>query len=437
MDQIKIIYEKFIGSTGICTDTRAILTGGIFFALKGSNFNGNTFAKQALDSGSILVVMDEDPGFIDSRIIQVDDALSTLQQLANYHRMLLKIPFIAITGSNGKTTTKELISRVLAEKYRTLFTKGNLNNHIGVPLTLLSVTKEHQIAVIEMGANHQQEIEMLCNIAQPTHVLITNIGKAHLEGFGGFEGVKKGKGEMYAYAKANEAVIFINDDNPILKEMLGTYDKKIKYGNASDCNISGKQLTGNSYVHLEWRKKEDSGYHLIKSQITGNYNFENILSSITIGSYFGIEEAAIKRAIENYIPDNQRSQELVKGTIKILLDAYNANPTSMEAALRNFKTGIKGKSAIFLGDMLELGEEAEKEHLAIIRLVESYKFDLVVLVGANFKLAGNNFKANYFNTSAEALTWLRSQDLNGYQLLIKGSRGSKMEVLLDGLNSTT
>ena len=433
MDPILILYNAYTNGAEICTDTRSIKKGSIFFALKGANFNGNTFAKQALEQGAAFAVIDEDSEMKDSRFVKVTDVLTALQQLATHHRMQLNIPFIGITGSNGKTTTKELVSTVLSEKFKTLFTKGNLNNHIGVPLTLLSVTKSHEIAVIEMGANHQKEIELLCSIARPTHVLITNVGKAHLEGFGGFEGVKKGKGEMYAYAKANQSFVFINDDNADLKAMLGAYEKTIRYGKNSDCTVSGQPIDGNSYVNMEWKSKTENVNHTIHSQIAGIYNFENMLSAIAIGNHFGIDAESIRHAIEGYVPDNQRSQEIVKGTIHILLDAYNANPTSMEAALRNFNNNYQGKRAVFLGDMLELGSASAKEHELILQLVQSSGFDTVVLVGANFKAAGADFNALYFNNSTEALDWIKTKKFDGYHLLIKGSRGSKMEILLEGV----
>ncbi len=436
MEHLELIYKTFLNGAVICTDTRSITDGCIFFALKGANFNGNAFADKALDLGAALAIIDEPTNNHDDRLLFVDDVLTMLQQLATHHRMHLQIPFIGITGSNGKTTTKELVSRVLGEKYKTICTKGNLNNHIGVPLTLLSVNKNHEIAVVEMGANHQKEIEFLCALSRPTHVLITNVGKAHLEGFGGFEGVLKGKGEMYEYAKQNDATIFINDDNLYLKKMAGTFQKIIRYGTHPNCDITATPITDSAYVQLKWKTKNESNYHHISSKLTGHYNFENILSAITIGNYFEVTKEGIKNAVENYVPDNQRSQELKIGNVNILLDAYNANPTSMEAALRNFNENFKGKRAVFLGDMLELGTDTEKEHTAIISLIKSLKFDLVVLVGSYFKEAGKNFNAHYFNNSAEALAWMKSQDLKEYKVLIKGSRGSKMEVLLEGFKKT-
>ena len=431
MDPIQTLYHAFLKGAAICTDTRKIEKGCIFFALKGANFNGNTFAKQAVAEGAAYAVIDESIGMDNEVFVRVEDVLTCLQNLALHHRLQLKIPFIGITGSNGKTTTKELVSRVLSQKFNTLYTQGNLNNHIGVPLTLLSVKSHHEIAVIEMGANHQKEIELLCSIARPTHVLITNVGKAHLEGFGGFEGVKKGKGEMYDFAKANNALAFINDDNSILKEMLGSYELTFKYGQQNTCDVIGKLLSGSAYVNLEWKKKNDLTYHTIQSKITGSYNFENILSAIAVGVHFNIETANIKKAVEEYIPDNQRSQEIIIGSKHIILDAYNANPTSMEAAIKNFNTSFKGKRAVFLGDMLELGETSLSEHQSVLNLASNCGFDTLVFVGPNFKLAGKGNNAFYFDNSNEAREWIRSQNLDGYTILIKGSRGSKMELLLE------
>lgn len=437
MDSINILYKTFIQGASICTDTRAISTGCIFFALKGANFNGNEFASQALTEGAAFAVIDEDPDAVDNRYIRVNDVLSCLQQLALHHRKQLNIPFIGITGSNGKTTTKELVNRVLSKKYKTLCTRGNLNNHIGVPLTLLSVTSQHEVAIIEMGANHQKEIELLCSLALPTHVLITNVGRAHLEGFGGFEGVKKGKGEMYEFAKAHQSVVFINGDNTHLKEMLGTYAHAVSYGMSTTNDIVGNLLPANVHVKLEWRVKDSNETCKVHSQITGDYNFENILSAISLGAYFGVPVESINDAIESYVPDNQRSQEITLGSTKIILDAYNANPSSMEAALKNFSTGFNGKKAIFLGDMLELGATSVQEHQTIIELALSTKPDLLILVGNNFKEAGKGNSAIYFDNSTEASRWCADQTFTDYTILIKGSRGSKMEVILEGMKSNS
>jgi UDP-N-acetylmuramoyl-tripeptide--D-alanyl-D-alanine ligase len=314
-----------------------------------------------------------------------------------------------------------------------------LNNHIGVPLTLLSVTRDHEIAVIEMGANHRHEISLLCEIACPTHVLITNVGKAHLEGFGGFEGVKKGKGEMYSYAKNNQRVVFINNDNTHLREMLGKYDRIFSYGNSGENSVQGKMIPSGDYVSLQWKQNESSNTNHFETKLIGAYNYENILAAVAIGVYFGIDNLDINDAVSNYVPDNQRSQEIQFDQLSVIMDAYNANPTSMEAAILNFKN-ISGAGKIaFLGDMLELGEATEEEHMKIINLVQAGEFEKVVLVGPNFRKAGNNLtesKFLFFNDSSDVAEWLTMNPVLKGLILIKGSRGSKMERILEGLKTT-
>lgn len=432
MTAIEKLYPVFISGAAICTDTRSIIPGSIFFALKGPSFNGNNFAETALQHGAAFCVVDEASNSND-RFIQVDDVLTFLQQFATYHREKLSIPFIGITGSNGKTTTKELIGRVLAKKYNTIFTKGNLNNHIGVPLTLLSVNDTHEIAIIEMGANHQGEIAALCEIAKPTHVLISNVGKAHLEGFGGFEGVKKGKGEMYAFAKKSGAYVFINNDNSHLTGMLGSYEKIISYGGSDMNDISGSIIPGSDFVSLKWKTKKSPDLKHAVSNITGSYNFENILAAITTGVFFGVSDDLINDAIAGYHPDNQRSQIIDKGTFRIVMDAYNANPTSMEAAIKNFKQNFKGKKAALLGDMFELGDNSDAEHREIAKLASESSFEFLVFVGPKFKNAAGEEQALYFENSDAAAQWIKIQQLEGFTILIKGSRGSKMEKVLDAL----
>ncbi len=434
---IEKIYSLFISGAAICTDTRKIERGCIFFALKGENFNGNQFAPEAIKNGARAAVVDESIREDGSKeqIFLVQDVLECLQQLALHHRKQLSIPFLAITGSNGKTTTKELIHRVLSSKYKTLCTSGNLNNHIGVPLTLLSVNREHEIAVIEMGANHQKEIELLCSLALPTHVLITNVGKAHLEGFGGFEGVKKGKGEMYDFARKNNSIVFINDDNIHLTQMLGVYAKTFRYGKSGDCDVSGIIREQDSYVGLEWQTRESSVIHQLHSRITGSYNFENILSAIATGIFFGVDPSSINMAIENYIPDNQRSQEIQLGNMHVIMDAYNANPTSMQAALANFNRVYRGKKVVFLGEMLELGTDAVTEHEHIVSLLSDYHFDEVVVVGGLFKLPVLPASFVHFESSEQAARYVLQKDFSGFHILIKGSRGSRMEKILAALQS--
>lgn len=427
------VYDTYLKGGAICTDSRAVTQGCIFFALRGPNFNGNLFALRALESGAALVVADEPIAGNDHRIIHTGNTLEFLQQLAQHHRRQLSIPVIAITGSNGKTTTKELFHRVLSMKYHTACTKGNLNNHIGVPLTLLGIGSQQEAAIVEMGANHQKEIEQLCSLALPTHVLITNVGKAHLEGFGGFEGVKRGKGEMYDFARKNNALVFINNDNPHLNSMLGDYSRHFRYGTSPGCEVCGEMIDSSAHVRLRWHKQSESEWHTVNSNITGLYNFENILSAIAAGVYFGVSPEDIETAIASYIPDNQRSQEIVKGSNTIILDAYNANPTSMEAALNHFSKHYPHPNAILLGEMLELGSESEAEHRRIAELAKSNGFDLTVLVGENFRKAADENHLTFFATPEEAGALIRSKNLSGYHILIKGSRGIKMEKILNSL----
>jgi UDP-N-acetylmuramoyl-tripeptide--D-alanyl-D-alanine ligase len=431
---IQQAYQLYLSGAAICTDSRNIVPGCIFFALKGASFNGNLFAAEALIKGAALVVVDEATETAAGQTILTNDVLTFLQDLARHHRRQLNIPVIGITGSNGKTTTKELFQRVLSAKYNTACTKGNLNNHIGVPLTLLSISGEHEMAIVEMGANHQKEIELLCSIGMPTHVLITNVGKAHLEGFGGFEGVKKGKGEMYAYARGSQSLVFLNDDNPHLREMLGEYLRCFRYGTDERCDVTGRPLPSAQYVELEWKSNAgQQGWHQIKSHITGSYNFENLLSAIAAGVHFGVDEHDICAAVESYVPDNQRSQEIRKESNLIIMDAYNANPTSMEAAIKNFSK-LEGKQkAIFLGEMLELGEESNDEHLKIAELVRASGFSTVIFVGSHFQKAAAIMKVPFFNTSTEAAEWVKMHPIKDHSVLIKGSRGSKMEKVLEAL----
>ena len=440
-NKIEKIYSKFlIADQVISTDTRKISKNCLFFALRGDNFNGNEFAMEALNKGAAYSIVDERNLKPDERLIFVDNVLETLQQLSNFHRKQLKIKVIALTGSNGKTTTKELVNAVLSQKYKTYATEGNLNNHIGVPLTLLSLRSFHEFAVVEMGANHQKEIELLCKIAEPFFGLITNIGKAHLEGFGGIEGVKKGKGELFDYLKKTNGKIFLHADDAVLKEICGDYDNIITYGgsNEYDCtgtvfNSSNQQtIKSSTFLKISSHSKNDSEESIISSNLTGNYNFENILAAVCIGNYFGVEKMQIKKGIENYIPDNQRSQVVEKKSNTFILDYYNANPSSMEAALLNFEKNYEGKKIVILGDMLELGDETEKEHLNIIQLLKKLNFENVILVGRNFSQFTNELKANFFNTSDEAKSFIRKQNYNETSVLLKGSRGLKMEKVMEG-----
>ena len=430
---IEELYEVYKKHPVVCTDTRSISKGCIFFALKGEKFNGNSFAEDALGKGASYVVIDESIYKKDDRFILVEDVLACLQHLANYHRRQLKCPVIAITGSNGKTTTKELIFRVLEKKFNTHCTKGNFNNHIGVPLTLLSSSSDCEMLVVEMGANHQQEIAILSAIAMPDFGIISNVGKAHLEGFGGFEGVRKGKGELYKFLAEHHGSIFINGDNPHLLQMAKERNVKhrIVYGddNAFDC--SGKLVSTVPFLKVEWKAGGNKG--IIDSKLIGEYNFENMLAAVCIGNHFGVRAEDICKAIENYTPDNSRSQVIVRGSNTIILDAYNANPSSMEAALKNFAVMEGRNKMVFLGEMAELGEESEQEHKRIIELLNGYQFDKVVLVGKNFSGLASNLQADYFPASTDVADWIKNQKISEATILIKGSRSSKMEAVLEGL----
>ncbi len=440
---IEKLYTHFLKHPLVCTDTRNIQPDSIFFALKGDNFNANRFAEQAIKAGCSLAVIDEEEylpaaqaGKSDERYLLVDDVLIALQELANYHRRQLTIPVISITGSNGKTTSKELVNAVLSRKYKVQATKGNLNNHIGVPLTLLSITREHEMAIVEMGANHQGEIAMLCNIAEPDFGMITNIGKAHLEGFGGYEGVIKAKSEMYHYIKDKNGKLFVNTDNELLKK-LSTGITQITYGTKGENDFIGKWIESNPFVKLKYKTKDDTtamdDKPTITTQLIGNYNFENILAAACIGNYFHLSEAQIQAGLENYVPSNNRSQVMQTTHNLLLLDAYNANPSSMQAAIENFAQMDKPGKMVILGDMLELGDDSAKEHHAIVSLLKEKNIVNVILVGSFFMEAGKNTTAKTFATSEEAKEYLKKVDIKNSAILIKGSRGIKLEKVVDVL----
>jgi UDP-N-acetylmuramoyl-tripeptide--D-alanyl-D-alanine ligase len=433
MISIDKLYETYKKHSVISTDSRNIIPGSVFFALKGLNFNGNAFAESALEKGASFAVVDEKFFKTKENIFLVEDVLKTLQLLANYHRRQLKIPFLAITGSNGKTTTKELIKSVLSKRYKTIATKGNLNNHIGVPLTILSIPFDAEFAVIEMGANHQKEIESYCLIAEPDFGLITNVGKAHLEGFGGFEGVKKGKGELYEWLSTHDGSLFLNGNNSHLTTMVNerSFRKIITYGTEKDCYCVGELISDQPSLKLKW--KSESRFGEISSRLVGSYNFENILSAICVGNYFRIKPEDIDAAIEAYIPDNSRSQVIIKGTNTIILDAYNANPTSMEAALKNFQKIPAENKIVFLGDMAELGEESDEEHKRILSVLNNGNYSKIVLVGKNFGKWMNGVKGINFEDSEKAAAWIKEHLPEHSHILIKGSRSTRMERLLEAL----
>ena len=419
---IETLHKDFLKSSGICTDTRSINNNCLFFALKGANFNGNTFANNALKKGAYKVIIDEKE-FLNDHSILVHDVLQTLQELATFHRNYLKIPIIALTGSNGKTTTKELIKAVLSKKYKTIATKGNLNNHIGVPLTLLAMNSNTEIGIVEMGANHHKEIELLCKIAKPDYGYITNFGKAHLEGFGSLEGVVEAKTEMYRYLKSKKNTVFINfNDKKQRKHSEGI--NRYTFGDeGQDCTI--RLLDASNEVLLSYQNTT------IQSHLIGHYNYTNIAASIAIGEFFNVTAQNIKVAIENFIPTNNRSQLIEKGTNSIILDAYNANPSSMMAALENFIQSQGNQKTVFLGDMFELGPDAEIEHQNIVSYLENNYKGTCYLVGENFNKTTVNFSTIYkFKTFEELKTFLAKATITNQYVLIKGSRGMALERVL-------
>lgn len=422
------IYQKY---PKICTDTRKISKDCFFFALKGENFDANTFAEQALENGAAYVVIDRSEFKKDERYILVEDVLSSLQELATYHRKQLTIPVIGLTGSNGKTTTKELINAVLSQKFKTSATKGNLNNHIGVPLTMLEINADVEIAIIEMGANHQKEIEMLSEIAQPNFGLITNVGKAHLEGFGGFEGVKKGKGELYDFLSKSGGTVFINHDNSHLMEMSASrkFREIIYYGTQSDDAVKGKLLKNDPFLEVEWTA--DAQTFEVHSKLTGTYNFENILVAVAIGLRFGLSPDEINTGIRSYSPQNNRSQIIKTANNTVIGDYYNANPTSMLTAIENMAALKADKKVVILGDMFELGEEAKAEHQNIINKAKSYQFDEMIFIGEEFSACQASAKAKFFKTREETLVFLKGNPIKNALVLLKGSRGMKLESLME------
>jgi len=425
--EIDVLYQKFKECSSVSTDTRKLSQDCMYFALRGDNFDGNKFVNQAFEGGARYCIVDDKNVVINTSCILVDDVLKALQQIATYHRHKIGIPIISLTGSNGKTTTKELIYSVLSSKYKVKATIGNLNNHIGVPLTLLRFTEDLDFGIVEMGANHQKEIEFLSQIAQPDYGLITNFGKAHLEGFGGIEGVIKGKSELYDYLRKNDKTAFINTDDKKQIEQIGDYPKISTFGKGSMNNCVVRFLNANPLVSLKYDSTQ------IDSLLIGDYNYGNIAVAVAIGKHFEVSTEHIKKAIESYQPDNNRSEIIEKGTLKIILDAYNANPTSMLAALKNLKQLNSKNKYLFLGDMFELGKKAEQEHQAIVDFVENNFNDTIYLIGENF-LKTETKKSTYKFSSFEDLKpELKSLQLEDATLLIKGSRGMALERILEFL----
>jgi UDP-N-acetylmuramoyl-tripeptide--D-alanyl-D-alanine ligase len=420
---LAFLYESFLEHRSVTTDTRKVKAGDLFFALKGPNFNGNAFAEKALDMGAVFVIVDEAEVIKDDRYILVEDVLTTLQQLANLHRRTLGMPILAITGSNGKTTTKELVNAVMSKKYKTYATVGNLNNHIGIPLTLLAMDESVEFGIVEMGANHQKEIASYCTIVEPNYGLINNVGKAHLEGFGGFEGVKKGKGELYQYLFDTNGIAFIHSRNEDLMEM-SPFESPILYGRSSDF-YNAKFLKSDPFVTFIAGNEE-----LVETKLIGDYNFDNILAALCIGKYFGVPSIAANKAIEEYDPTNNRSQIVKTATNELILDSYNANPTSMRAAIENFASLQKKNKVLVLGDMYELGEESEQEHATIGALLNLLSDTKIILIGQHMNAAFKECSsAQYFETKDRTVDFLKEHPITESTILLKGSRGMGLETL--------
>lgn len=435
--ELEALYKIFKSHPCVATDSRKVEPGCLFFALKGANFDGNQFAGQAIEKGAAYAIVDNEDYADGDRLILVEDVLKTLQDLAHHHRIQFEIPLIAITGSNGKTTTKELVSNVLSSQYPTHYTKGNFNNHIGVPLTLLAMPEDTEVAVIEMGANHVGEIGFLCQIAAPTHGLITNIGKAHLEGFGGVEGIKKGKGELYRYLENHTGVIFLNKDEPHLEEMAGenvaiVYYKESSQPKMDEIDYEVKLIRGQPFIEVGFLTIEGDLLS-VKTQLTGSYNFNNIKTAVALGKYFRVPVEKIKNAIEAYLPQNNRSQLISIDSNTFLMDAYNANPTSMEQALKSFGSAVKPNKIAILGDMLELGEYSPTAHQHILDLAQSLGLK-VITVGSEFLQVSDQSLAQFENKE-ELINWFKKQEFKDAFFLLKGSRGIQLEALVNSLST--
>lgn len=420
---VQDFYSIYQNAGKVVIDNRKIEKGDIFFAFSGENFNAATLAEKAIDDGASAVIVEqkefENP---DKNIFCVRSTLEFLQDLSRYHRRKIAVPVIGLTGSNGKTTTKELISAVLSEKYNVQYTYGNLNNHIGVPLTLLSIKPEHEIAVVEMGANHQKEIEFLSSVARPNFGYITNFGKAHLEGFGGFEGVVKGKSELYNYLIANQQTVLVNKNDGLQVEKTKNYEKTITFG-SSDADYNFEKFSEDNFVGIIYQGER------AQTRLTGDYNFTNLCAAAALGFHFGLDFKQIKSALESYTPTNMRSQVMEKDGKTLVLDTYNANPSSMAASLQNFKS-FEGTKTIIIGDMLELGEESKAEHQNILELAKSLGFENLITVGNSFKEV--NPERAFANT-AELNEYLKTNKITSKNIMLKGSRGVALEKIIDFL----
>ncbi len=430
MKDLQEIYDIFRQHPVITTDSRKVPPDSVFFALKGEQFDGNLFASEALDKGAAFAVVDNHSVVQNKKYILVTNVLETLQQLAFIHRTLMPARVIGITGTNGKTTTKELVAAVLSSAYETASTQGNLNNHIGVPLTILSLKDYHQFAVIEIGANHPGEITALCRIARPGFGIITNIGKAHLEGFGGFKGVIRAKSELYQFISETGGTIFINDDDDLLKKLSAGINQ-VSYGSSAGCACRGLILRNDPFLTIEWLI--DDQKLEINTNLFGAYNFTNVMAAISAGAFFKVSSTFIQKSISSYKPENNRSEFLQTGRNKLYLDAYNANPSSMKAALINF-SGIKAeKKMVILGEMLELGDESNIEHQNILSLLREMKIDMVILIGPVFSKQSENQDYLCFPDAEKARSWLARSACSGYSILLKGSRKMRLELLKEML----
>ena len=420
------LYDLFIHNPQITTDSRNCPKGSIFFALKGDKFDGNQYAGKALASGCVYAVIDNPDYYIGERTILVDNVLKTLQQLAHHHRKVLGLPIIGITGTNGKTTTKELLAAVLSTKFNLLYTEGNFNNHIGVPLTLLRLTHDHEMAVIEMGASHPGDIKELVDIVHPNYGIITNVGRAHLEGFGSFEGVIRTKGELYDYIRRSKGKIFIKKENEYLQSIAKGIEQ-ITYGNGDDAFASGQVVSCDPFLVFNW--KQQGKLHTVETHIIGSYNLDNVLAAVAVGRFFKIPAERISRAIAAYEPTNNRSQFKKTDNNELIIDAYNANPSSMKVALDNFITMPVQPKAIILGDMRELGPTSNELHAEVVEQIKKGQFDKVFLCGEHFSKVGKEFSP--FATTEAMVEELRKQPLKGYHILIKGSHSMGLEKLVD------
>jgi UDP-N-acetylmuramoyl-tripeptide--D-alanyl-D-alanine ligase len=431
MPEISDLYHLFLQCGSVTTDSRNVRQGALFFGLKGDVFDGNLFASAALQNGAKFAVVDNPDVCLDNRYILVDNVLESLQELSRFHRRRSDAVVIGLTGSNGKTTTKELTGAVLASAYKTVITPGNLNNHIGVPLTILAIDENTEFAVVEMGANHEGEINALCEVADPDYGIITNIGKAHLEGFGGFEGVIKAKSELYRYLKKKNGLIFYNNGNPLLSDLSESMER-ISYGARPDAMCSGRILESFPALRIMWNFQDIMEGDIV-THLPGEYNFENVMAAICVGAYFKVQANNIDKSIQNYLPNNNRSQQYETGRNTLILDAYNANPSSMKAALENFSRVSGTNKLAILGDMMELGQYARAEHEEIIRLLENFNINDAILIGGNFCRAATGSRFLCFHNTEEAYKWLSEHLISNKTILIKGSRRMALEKLASRL----